>query len=219
MLCSNDRIAGLPVGAPVEPPLERTSLYPIALVQQLVDEGARIAANWLLQVGFQLAKFSRIHIDGNFVGFAGQILRCIAGNRKVQPHTDGQQEVRILQGEVGAARSDTSRSAHVGGILRRHQVRGAPCCHGGNVEKLAQHSELGLCAREPYAVAGKQQRTLAAIEGVDRTANLAADVGILVERSGVLAYLSARSGAMHPSRSVSPAHQGGYLSRPDRACH
>ena len=144
------------------------------------------------------------------MGFAGEVLGGVAGDGEVETDAEGEEEVAVLEGEVGAAGGYRAGAADVGGVVGRDEIGGAPGGNGGNAEEGAELFELGLGAGEADAVAGEQERALAGVEGLDSLLDLVGDVrgacdrGIVGELGGVEgAELGVGMGEAWTSRGMS----------------
>ena len=115
----------------------------------------------------ELAELGGVDVDGDLVGFAGEVVRGVAGDGQVETDAEGEEEVAVLQGEVGAAGGDGAGAADVGGVVGGDEVGGAPGGDGGDAEELAELFELGFGAGEADAVAGEEQRALGGVECFD----------------------------------------------------
>lgn len=160
-------VAGFPVGAAGEPGVAVLRGDGGALAEELGEERFGVGADGLLDVGVELGELGGVDVDGDFVGFAGEVLGCVAGDGEVEADADGEEEVRVLEGKVGAASGDGSGAADVGGIAGGNEIGGAPGGNGGDVEELAELGELGLGVGETDAVAGEEQRALGGVEAGD----------------------------------------------------
>ncbi len=160
MLVGDDGVAGLPVGAAVQPCLVILRLELGFVLQQFGEEGLGIGADGLLQVRLQLGELGSVDVDGDLVRFAGQVVRSVAGDGKVEADAESEQEIAVLQREVGAACGDGAGTADVGGIVGGNEIGGAPGGDGRHAEELAQLFKLFFRASEADAVAGEEQRPL-----------------------------------------------------------
>ena len=162
----------------------------------------------------QLGQLRRVNVHGGFVRLAGKILRRVAGDGEVEADADGQQQVAILQGEVGAARRHRAGPANKGRLVAGHHIRGAPGGDGGNLQERAKLLELSGGARQTDAVAGKEQRPLGLIQLFDQQADLLLQIRI----AGMLLQLRRIKAAqcrgvvdgrgLHIERNINPDRAG-----------
>ena len=96
----------------------------------------RVRADGLLQVRVKLLQFGRVDIDRGLVRFAGKILRSVPGDCEIEADADGQQEVAVLQREIGSPCGDRSRAADKGWIVAGNQIGRAPGGDGRNAQQL-----------------------------------------------------------------------------------
>ncbi len=142
MLGSDDGVAGLPVDAAVVPGGVIVEADGVFLREEFGEEGAGVGADGLLEVGRELGELGGVDVYGDFVGLAGEVLRGVAGDGEVQADADGEEEVAVLQGEVGSAGGDGAGTADEGGLVGGDHVGGAPGGDGGNVEEVSELLEL-----------------------------------------------------------------------------
>src|SRR5258708_37911916 len=113
------------------------------------------------------------------MSFAGKVLGRVTGNSKVQPNPDGEKEITVLKGKVGAAGSNRTRPADEGRIVAGNQVRGTPGGYGRNTEELAQLAKLCPSSSQSNAVASKEQRALRSVEHFNQSSNFPLEVVVL----------------------------------------
>ena len=83
------------------------------LTQELRQEILCICMNWLLHVRMELFQFSFVDIHDCLVCPACQVLGGISRDGKIQAHSDGEEEIRVLEGEVRSARRHRARPTDI----------------------------------------------------------------------------------------------------------
>jgi hypothetical protein len=96
MLARHHGIADFPIGAAVMP-LSAIRFHNGGLaIQKLSKEGARIAANRVLNVRFELIELGGIDIDNHFARAAGQLIRGVTRDGEIEAGANGEQQVAVL---------------------------------------------------------------------------------------------------------------------------
>ncbi len=217
VLVGDDVVAGLPLGGalvPVGPAAVVDAFEGLELAQEFVEEGAGVGDYGLLKVWVELLKLGGVDVDGDLVGFAGEVLRGVAGEGHVETRTEDEEEVAVLEGEVGSAGGDVAGAADEGGDVRGNEVGGAPGGDGGDVEQQAQLGELLFGAGEAGAVADEEQRARGALELLDDAADLVLEV--LVGLGGLDTGSGRSCGAFRGQGSGRPGRRAGCRSRRGR---
>ena len=110
MLVGDDGVAGLPVGAAFQPRGDVVGFQVLLALEKLGKEDFRVGLDGLLEVGVEFGEFGGVDVDGCFPGFAGEVVGGVAGDGEVEADTDGEEEVGVLEGEVGSARATRRRA-------------------------------------------------------------------------------------------------------------
>jgi len=153
-----------------------------------------------------------VDVDGNFMGFAGEILRGIAGDGEIEPHTDGEKKVGVLEGEVGTAGGDGAGTADIGWVAGGNQIGRTPCRHGGDSEQRAQLFELLFSMGQADAIAGEEQRALGLVELGNKMGDFVDEVG----GCGGGVRPDRRRGGWKASQWARLERRGGCRSKPGR---
>src|SRR6516162_6424315 len=101
-------------------------------------------------------QFCAVNIDSRLIRTTSEILWGVAGDGKVQANANGNQKIRILQGEIGSPRGDRTRPPDVEGVITRYQIGCAPSGGSGNSKQLPELFKFTFGLRQTNTVSGKE---------------------------------------------------------------
>ena len=127
----------------------------VSLPDQFCYERMRIRDHRHLNSAFQFGQLGGVDIDHDLVGATRKLAGIPAHQRRIQPGTDDQQKITVLQGEIGAPRGHCSRTPHEQRVTVVQQVHGQPGQAHRHLELLHQFLKRSFGAGNPYAISHK----------------------------------------------------------------
>ena len=93
-----------------------------------------------------LTDLRRINIHHDLDGVAGHAFVGISGHRHVKARAYDQEEIAVLQGEVGSARRQRAGAAKVQGMRIRNEIEAEPCGENWNTSDLNHIQKEAVCS-------------------------------------------------------------------------